>query len=126
MADTPETPPETPVRHLKSVPKRRGTTAIDVVKPLRRWWRAQHIDDLPENTTLPQAMWDVGIMSFGWIAKRLSDPKTPKRVKDQMAMVMAPKLAVQVQGRGLPADPGTPSPTREVLDVYRGDGTQEG
>jgi hypothetical protein len=99
---------EKPPRHL---------TVADSGLAVRRWWKKQRLEEVTDLTTLAQALSDVGILSLGHLAKRLCDPKTPQRVKDQIALTMGPKLAVEIRGRMPPA--GDDGATGGLLEAYR-------
>lgn len=89
---------------------------IDTGRTVRKWWRERKLDEVTDLTTLAQALTDVGILSLGHLAKRLCNPKTPERVKDQIALAMGPKLAVEIRGRKKGQDDGS---TTSLLEAYR-------
>jgi hypothetical protein len=113
--------PPKPPRHLEVVPKAMKEKEPDLLRPLRRWWKSRDIDGTPESVTLPAAMHDVGVLALAHIARRLADPKTPTKVKDQMAMVMGPKLGIQLVARGSGGRERAAEPNagHGVLDIYR-------
>jgi len=111
VMDEPEKP-----RHLIPVPRPK-VAEIDMIRPLREWWRSRNLGKTLDETTLAQAMSDVGVLSLLHMAKRLSSPKTPERVKDQLAMAIAPKVAVQVVGK-LAQKASRDGTTTTLLDAY--------
>ena len=87
-------------------------------KAVRKWWRER---DLAANTdlgVLAQALADVGMLSLGWLARRLTDKKTPPEVKDEIALAMGPKLAVEVRGKIKPGRREGES-AGGILDAYK-------
>lgn len=90
-----------PASTASPLPKPVKSTAVEVLDPgraIRQWWKRKFKDGV-EGVTIIQAIGDVGIMSMAHLAQRLCDEKTPAKVKDQIAMTMAPKLVAEVRGR---------------------------
>lgn len=120
MADD-EKPPKDKVRTLPAKPVIRGVPSRRKVDKLAKWWLLA-TEDTPGATTLADAMRDVGILSLAVLAKQLVDPKTSEAKKRQIALVMGPKLAVQIVGKGgLREPPPGEQGARGILDGYRGE-----
>ncbi len=111
--------------HQRGLPARVRTLpkAPDVGREFRRWWKRRNLEAVLDDggVTLAQAMADVGVMSMAYLLRRLGSEKTPARVRDQIALTMAPKLVAEARGR-LPKD-GNARPRGnelvEVLEAYR-------
>lgn len=85
---------------VSSPPSRGSSTTSDLGRGVRRFWRKQRLADTVDDTTLAQALAEVGILSLAHLARRLCSKKTPVEVKDKIALAMGPKLVVQLQGIG--------------------------
>jgi len=96
----------------------RALTTVDVGRSVRRWWQHQQLEECTDATTLAKALADVGVLSLAHLAKRLSSDDTPMRVRDQIALAMGPKLAVEVRGRMSKSD-HQDDETSGIMENYR-------
>lgn len=88
---------------MAGVPAKRAPKDVDDVgRQVRQWWKKKKLEGVldPENNVgLARAISDVGVLSMAYLARRLCDDKTPDKVKDQIALVMAPKMLAESRGR---------------------------
>ena len=88
----------------------------DLGAPIRRWWEAQKLEDTVDLATLSQALGDLGIITTAHLIRRMCDETTPMGIRDQMALLMAPKLAAEIRGK-MPQ-------TKSEAHVLNGDGPE--
>jgi len=76
------------------------------VQQLGRWWReykGQPLDEIADKTMLAKALSDVGVLALGYLARRLTDERTPDGVRDRIALALGPRMQVMLH-KGVPAD----------------------
>lgn len=106
-------------RNLPDLPRAPITPVIDLAKDLRVWWKRRPTEVVTA-ISLPKALAEVGILALAHLANRLADAKTPVRVRDQIALTMGPKLAIELRGRMPNTDEGGGSTgTNGLLEVYK-------
>lgn len=71
----------------------------------REWWESEG-RELLDQVSLGEALQDVGMLALGHLARRLTSPDTPDRLKDRIALAMGPKLGVELRTRGRPRSDG--------------------
>jgi len=115
-------PPEEP-RHLTVVP--RGEAAIQQV--VKDWW-TKTVPDALISVNPAEAFGDLLTASMQVLMRDLAAPdhEVPRDEKRRIALLIAPKAAVELRprstpaGRGLAREKGTVSDVMDLLNDYKG------
>jgi hypothetical protein len=76
------------------------------LKHLGYWWKQhknQPLEEITNQTTLGQAVSDLGILALGYLARRLTDERTPEAVRDRIALSFGPRMLINLH-KGMPAE----------------------
>jgi hypothetical protein len=70
----------------------------DAVPGFREWYH-QNLADAIRTAKMGESSTDVGVACNWWLMQRLKDPKTPKEIKDRIALAMAPRFMAELKGK---------------------------